>query len=421
MQGPDAAPQVRLLAGAAQVVTCESSEECPVGVIESGVVAIEGERILFVGSRDEVLARLRGRSYTEVDAAGGTIVPGYVDCHTHLIFMGDRHREYFARNAGMDEAQMRRAGVPYDVSASIAANRGVSVDALVEVSLPRLRRMLANGTTTLETKSGYGLDPESDARSLQAAARLAELLPVEIATTYLGAHVLPPGTCRERYLGEVLNTGIPRMASEGLAEFCDVYCDPNVFSLDETRQVLERAANHGMKLKLHLDAKVRTGGALLAADMRAVSVDHVNYTSLQDMQALAAAGTVAVTFPGFDFVMEHARPFDMSKARQAQLTVALGTDLCPVCWMESMQTTGSFACRMNRMTAEEALLGSTIHAARALGRADRIGSIAEGKQADLLILDVPSYEQATFRFGVNSVAKVFKKGLLVVDNTLNKN
>ena len=418
MLNPKAAPPLRLMTGASQVVTCEPSADCAVGVIDGGVIALEGERILCVGKRDEVLSRLRGRDYTEIDAAGGTIIPGYVDCHTHLIFAGDRHQEYFARNSGMDDAQMRRAGVPYDVPASIAANRGLSVDALVEVSLPRLRRMLANGTTTLETTSGYGLDPESDVRSLQAAKRLAELLPVEIATTYLGAHVVPPDTTRARYLGDVLNIGIPRMASEGLAEFCDVYCDPNVFNVDETRQVLERAADHGLKLKLHLDAKTRTGGAQLAADMGAVSVDHVNYTSLQDMRALAAAGTVAVTFPGFDFVVRHARPFDMREARKAQLTVALGTDLCPVCWMESMQTTGSFACRMNRMTAAEALLGSTLHAAAALGRADRIGSIAAGKQADLLILNVPSFEQATFRFGVNSVAKVFKKGSLAVDNSI---
>lgn len=402
-----------LITGAAQVATCAG--DFGVGLIEQGVVAIEGETILAIGSRAEVEPQLAGREVLEIDAAGGTVIPGYVDCHTHLIFAGDRSHEYFARARGMSEADMRAAGIPFDVQASVAMNRGLSVDELVNASLPRLRRMIESGTTTLETKSGYGLDPGTDIRSLRAARRLAELLPVEILSSYLGAHALPPGATKERFLEEVLNEGLPQVSGEGLAEFCDVYCDPNVFDLKETERVLRRATDLGLKLKLHVDAKNNIGGTRLAAEMGAVSCDHVNHTTEADFRALADAGTVAVTFPGFDFIINHSSPTNMQVVRNSGVTLALGTDLCPVCWLESMQVAVALGCRINRMTPEESLRGATIHAAAALGLADRIGSLDPGKQADIVILDVPSFEQAAFRFGTNSVAKVIKKGHVVVD------
>lgn len=408
--------QILLISGAAQVVTCACPPEEGVGAVHKGVIALAGERIIAVGTRAEVDTQIAGRPYKEIDAEGGTVIPGYVDCHTHLIFAGDRSHEYFSRAQGMDDAAMHAAGIAFDVQASVAANRGLSVEALVAASLPRLKRMLAAGTTTLETKSGYGLDPESDCRSLLAAKRLAELVPVEIAATYLGAHALPPGAAKDRFLGEVLEEGLPQVSTEGLAEFCDVYCDPNVFSLKETEMVLRRASDLGLKLKLHVDAKHNIGGTRLAAEMGAVSVDHVNYTTLDDFRALAAAGTVAVTFPGFDYIVDHPARTDIRAARETGVTVAVGTDLCPVCWLESMQLASAIGCRSNRMTPAEALRAATINAAMAIGRAEKIGSLVPGKQADIVVLDVPSYEHAMFRFGVNSVAKVIKKGRLVVNN-----
>jgi imidazolonepropionase len=404
---------VTLITGAAQVVTCAGDHG--VGLIENGVVAIDGETILAVGTQAVVMSALGDRRVQPLDAFGGAVIPGYVDCHTHLIFAGDRRHEYFARMRGLDDAGLRAAGIPFDVPVSIAANRGLSVDELVNASLPRLRRMLESGTTTLETKSGYGLTPDSDIRSLRAARRLAELLPVEIVSSYLGAHVLPPGATKERFLDEVLNEGLSQASSEGLAEFCDVYCDPHVFDLKETERVLRRASDLGLKLKLHVDAKNNIGGTRLAAEMGAVSCDHVNHTSAADFRALADAGTVAVTFPGFDFIVNHASPTSMQAVRDSGVTLALGTDQCPVCWLESMQVAAALGCRINRMTPEESLRGATIHAAAALGLDHRIGSLEPGKQADIVILDVPSFEQAAFRFATNSVAKVIKKGRVVVD------
>lgn len=421
MTGPShtaaAAAQVVVVSGASQVATCAPDASEEVGLIVGGAVAIDGERILAVGTKAEVAAAVGDRPTLELDAAGGTVIPGYIDPHTHLIFAGDRSHEFFARAQGMDEERMRALGIAFDVPASIAANRGLSVEALVAASLPRLRRMLACGTTTIETKSGYGLDPESDRCSLLAARRLAELVPVEISTTYLGAHTVPPDSTRERFLDEVVEEVLPRVAEEGLAEFCDVYCDPNVFDLEETARVLRRADDLRLKLKMHVDAKTNIGGTRLAAEMRATSVDHVNYTTRDDFRALATAGTVAVTFPGFDHIVAHPARTDIEAVRESGVTLAIGTDLCPVCWLESMQLASSFGCRSNRMSPQEALRASTINAAKAIDRAHEIGSIEPGKQADLVILDVPSYEQAMFRFGVNSVAKVIKKGRLVVDRS----
>lgn len=405
---------ITLITGAAQVATCAGDHG--VGLIEHGVVAIEGETIFAVGSHTDVMRQLTGRCVLQVDAAGGTVIPGYVDCHTHLVFAGDRSQEYFARARGMRETDMQAAGIPFDVPASVAVNRGLSVDELVNASLPRLRRMLESGTTTLETKSGYGLTPDSDIRALRAARRLAELLPVEIVSSYLGAHALPPGATKERFLEEILNEGLPRVRSEGLAEFCDVYCDPNVFDLKETERVLRCAHDLGFKLKLHVDAKNNIGGTRLAAEMGAVSCDHVNHTNEADFRALADAGTVAVTFPGFDFIVNHASPTDIRAVRNSGVTLALGTDLCPVCWLESMQVAAALGCRINRMTPEESLRGATIHAAAAIGLDERIGSLEPGKQADIVILAVSSFEQAAFRFATNSVAKVIKKGRVVVDH-----
>ncbi|MBK8526147.1 MAG: imidazolonepropionase [Rubrivivax sp.] len=409
----DTLAPVTLITGAAQVVTCAGRHG--VGLIENGVIAIEDETILAVGSRDDVMSALGDRGIQPLDANGGAVIPGYVDCHTHLIFAGDRRHEYFARMRGLDDAGLRAAGIPFDVPVSIAANRELSVDELVNASLPRLRRMLESGTTTLETKSGYGLTPDSDIRSLRAARRLAELLPVEIVSSYLGAHVLPPGATKERFLDEILNEGLPQVSSQGLAEFCDVYCDPHVFDLKETERVLRRASDLGLRLKLHVDAKNNIGGTRLAAEMGAVSCDHVNHTTTADFRALADAGTVAVTFPGFDFIVNHSSPTSIQAVRDSGVTLALGTDQCPVCWLESMQLAVALGCRINRMTPEESLRGATIHAAAALGLAHRIGSLEPGKQADIVILDVPSFEQAAFRFATNSVAKVIKKGRVVVD------
>ena len=410
-----AAPADLVITGARQVVLCDPSKADGVGVIDNACVAVRGETIVAVGTKDEIAARC-GKATTIVDADGGVVTPGLVDCHTHLIFAGDRSHEYYQRVAGLDDRGLNEAGITWGVPASRDLNAGRSASALVSASLARAQTMLRNGTTTLETKSGYGLDHASDIASLQAARQIAERTGLEIVGSYLGAHARPAEHV-ERYLDTMIADTIPAIAEQRLAEFCDVYVDPDVFTLAECARVLAAAADVGLGAKLHTDARVNIGGARLAAEMRAASVDHGNMLSDADLRVLADAGTSVAFFPGFDWAVNHPHPLDGRRLVCSGVNVAVATDLCPVCWHLSQQTSMGFACRSG-LTAEQALLGVTLNAAKAIRRDHRIGSIAPGKQADLVVFDVPDFRQVAFRFGANSARWVIKKGRILVDGSV---
>jgi imidazolonepropionase len=408
-------PADLVIDGARQVVLCDPTKPDGIGMIENACVAVRGETIIAVGSADEI-APLRGVATVIVDADGGVVTPGLVDCHTHLIFAGDRSHEYFSRTTGLDDRGLTAAGIVWGVPASRTRNAGLSVDVLVAASIGRARTMLRCGTTTLETKSGYGLDHVSDIASLQAAQRIAERTGLEVVGTYLGAHARPAENV-ERYLDAMIGETIPAIAEQRLAEFCDVYVDPDVFTLPECGRVLAAAADAGLGAKLHTDARVNIGGARLAADMRAASVDHGNMLSDEDLRVLADAGTSVAFFPGFDWAVNHPHPVDGRRLACSGVNVAVATDLCPVCWHLSQQMSMGFACRLSGLTAEQALLGVTLNAAKAIRRDGRIGSIAAGKQADLVVFDVPDFRQVAFRFGGNAARCVIKKGRIVVDSS----
>ncbi|MDI4658834.1 imidazolonepropionase [Xanthobacter autotrophicus] len=402
-----------VIVGAAQVVLCDPGQPDGIGVVEGGAVAVRGEQIAAVGPQAAILP-LIGAETRMVDARGGVLAPGLVDCHTHLIFEGDRSSEYFHRTRGLDDAGLTAAGLPWGVPASRAANAGLPAERLAEAALRRARSMLACGTTTIETKSGYGLDHDSDIASLEAARLVEEVTGVEIVGTYLGAHARPREGAA-RYLDRMIADTIPAIAGRGLAEFCDVYVDPDVFTIDECRRVLAAAADAGLAAKLHTDARVNIGGARLAAEMRAASVDHGNMLGDDDLRVLADAGTSVAFFPGFDWAVGHPRPVDARRFACSGVNVALATDLCPVCWHLSQQVTMGFACRLSGLSPEAALLGVTLNAAKAIRRDARIGSIAPGKQADLVVFDVPDFRQLPFRFGTNAAAVVIKKGRVLLD------
>lgn len=395
---------------------CDPSKSDGIGVVDKGCVAMCGETIVAVGTQKEIAA-LCGERTTIVDAGGGVVTPGLVDCHTHLIFAGDRSHEYYQRAAGLDDRGLTAAGVSWGVPASRTLNAGRSVDDLVDASLSRAQTMLRNGTTTLETKSGYGLDHTSDIASLHAAQAIAGRTGLEIVGSYLGAHARPKEKV-EHYLDTMIRETIPEIAEQHLAEFCDVYVDPDVFTLAECARVLAAAADVGLGAKLHTDARVNIGGARLAAEMRAASVDHGNMLSDDDLRVLADAGTSVAFFPGFDWAVNHPHPVDGNRLVCSGVNVAVATDLCPVCWHLSQQASMGFACRLSGLTAEQALLGVTLNAAKAIRRDHLIGSIAPGKQADLVVFDVPDFRQAAFRFGANSARFVIKKGRVMVDSSV---
>lgn len=410
----DATPADLIIEGARQVVLCDPTKADGIGVIEQGGIAIRGDSIVAVGGQEEVAA-LRGEATRMIDARGGVVTPGLVDCHTHLIFAGDRSQEYYKRSEGLDDSGLTEAGIAWGVPMSKARNAGLSADDLVATSIARARGMLASGTTTIETKSGYGLDHASDIASLQAAQQIAAQTGLDIVGTYLGAHARPQEHA-DRYLDAMIRETIPAIAEKKLAEFCDVYVDPDVFTVAECGRVLAAAADVGLGAKLHTDARVNIGGARLAAEMRAASVDHGNTLSDDDLRVLADAGTTVAFFPGFDWAVNHPRPVNGQRLVCSGVDVAVATDLCPVCWHLSQQASMGFACRLSGLTPEQALLGVTLNAAKAIRRADRIGSIAPGKQADLVVFDAPDYRQLAFRFGANSARWVIKNGRVLVDN-----
>lgn len=404
-----------IVTGASHLVICDPTRPDGIGLLPQGGVAVRNGVIVAVAPSSDI-ARLAGPATRVIDAAGGTVTPGLVDCHTHLIFAGDRSSEYFHRTRGLGDEQLSQEGIAWGVPASRAANRGVSAGMLAAAALPRARRMLEAGTTTLETKSGYGLDHESDLASLEAARMVGAATGIEVVGTYLGAHARPRMGAL-RYIDKMIHETIPAVAAMRLAEFCDVYVDPDAFTIAECRRVLTAAADHGLAAKLHSDARVNIGGARLAAEMNAVSIDHGNMLSDDDLRALADAGTVVAYFPGFDFAVAHPHPVNGRRLICSGVTLAVGTDLCPVCWHLSQQMTMGFACRLSALTPEEALLGVTLNAAKAIRRADRIGSLEPGKQADIVVFDVPDHRQLAFRLGSNSARTVIKQGRVLFERS----
>ena len=351
-----------------------------------------------------------------LDAAAGCVVPGLVDCHTHTVFAGSREDEFVQRIEGASYVEIAEAGG--GIRATVSAVRAASCDRLVELTLPRLRRMLESGTTTAEVKSGYGLTAEDELKMLRAVKRLNELQAVELVATYLAAHTVPPEyTGRpDEYLDTVVADAVfEQIKGEGLAEFCDVFCDRGAFDVAQSQRVLEAATRSGLKPRIHADQIAQMGASRLAARVGAVSADHLEAIDDGAIAALKRAGTVAVLLPACSFFLGVAQA-PARKLIEADLPVALATDLNPGSSMiESMPLVMSIACTQMGMTPAEALTAATANAAAAIDRHHRVGAIATGMQADLLILDVPRLEQWAYHVGRNCVRAVIKRGRLVVD------
>ncbi len=408
-------PQADLIIeNASEVLTCAADADDLIGRVAGGAVAVGGGRILAVGAANEVAAVFDRAGAQIIDAAGKVVMPGFVDCHTHLVFGGSRVDEYTARLTGANLDGLRARGIPVGITGTVEQTRDLSVDALVDAALPRLAEMLRSGTTTVESKSGYGLTAASELRMLQVNRVLDELQPVNVVGTFLGAHAFPRDVAPERYVDQVVEEMIPRVAEMGLARFCDVYCDEGFFTVEQSQRVLEAGVARGLTPKIHLDQYTHTGAAQLAARLGCVSADHLNFTGSAELQTLAAAGVVGVAMPALDFAVAHPRPIDIRSLIDAGMAVALSTDLCPGCWLTSMQLVITLACRLHRLSPAEAVRASTITGAQALGMADEIGSLEPGKRADLLILDVDRYEDLAYRLGRNAVATVIKNGRVVV-------
>lgn len=353
----------------------------------------------FVNFADEV-----------IDARGKTIVPGFVDAHTHLVHGGSRENELAMKLSGKSYMEIHEAGG--GILSTVRSTRALSETELTEKALRSLRVMLQHGTTTVEAKSGYGLDLETELKCLKVAKKLNELQPIQIISTYMGAHATPPefGDTDE-YLDFVIERVLPEIKAQGIAEFVDAFCEKGIFSVEQTRRVLSEAKKLGFKLKVHADEIESFGGAELAAELGAVSAEHLMAISEQGIEALAKSGTVAVVLPATSFFLMAPQYAPAKKMIESGVCVAIATDYNPGSSpTENIQQAMWNACFKMKLSPEQIFRGVTINAAKAICRERIVGSLEKGKQADLLVLNAPSLEYALYHFGVNSVRQVWKQG-----------
>jgi imidazolonepropionase len=371
------------------------------GIVERGAILARNGRIEFAGPQSQLPDGL-ARGAEPVDCEGRWITPGLIDCHTHLVHAGTRAAEFEMRLAGATYEEVARAGG--GIVSSVRSLRAASEDQLVAETLPRLDALIAEGATTVEVKSGYGLDLENEVKSLRAARRLGVERPVTIRTTCLAAHALPPeaGGDKDRFIALVSEQILPRVAEEDLADAVDAFCEGIAFSPAQVATVFAAAAKLGLPVKLHADQLSDLGGAALAARFGALSADHLEYTGKAGIAAMADAGTVAVLLPGAYYFIRETRKPPIGGFRRHGVPMALATDCNPgTSPLTSLLLTMNMGATLFSMTVEECLLGVTRNAAAALGLGAEIGTLAAGKRADLAIWDIGSPAELVYRIGFN--------------------
>ncbi|MEH7385677.1 imidazolonepropionase [Bacillus sp. JJ1521] len=403
-----------VIINANEVLTCTGDKADSIGKISNGWVAISGQRISGVGSKEEVEKHIDIDQAEVIDATGKVVAPGFVDSHTHIVFGGSRVKEYAAKMTTLDPEELKRRGIETGVMVSVNKTRNASKQELYESTTEKVRRMLESGTTTVEIKSGYGLSTKDELKILEVAAEVNTNSDIDIVSTFLGAHGWPTDMTKEQYINLIIEEMIPEVKRRNLATFHDVWIEDSHFDVEDTIRLLEAGEKAGLKSKVHTDAYSYIGGSDLAADMKVVSADHLNYTPPHVMKKMAEADVIGVLMPSLDFAVAHKRPFDARTMIDSGLTVALATNLNPGNWTESMQFVMVLACRLYGMSPEEAIRAATINGAKSLELDNDRGSLEIGKLADIQIWDVPSYEHVIYRLGSNVVDRVIKRGKTVV-------
>ena len=396
-------------------------------IIEDGGIAIKDGIIAGVGKSIEIENSFDADEV--IDARGRVLLPGFVDPHTHLIWAGDRAGEFELRVRGASYMEIMAAGG--GIASTVEATRSADLDELVKLGRARAQTMFAHGTTTAESKSGYGLDLSTELRMLEAIHKIDDHGPIELTPTFLGAHALPPElgdnpeSGYESYTNSIVEEMLPGVFSwwderhsDVPLPFVDVFCEDGAFTLEQSRRILEKAKDLGFPLKIHADEFVGLGGTMMAVEIGAISADHLVHTPEEDILALGKSSTVAVALPCTPFGLAERAYTPADKFLAADGILAIATDLNPgTAWCESMQFAIALACRYMQLTPAQAIAAGTINAAVAIGRENRIGSLEVGKQADMLILDVTDYGHLGYRFGTNLVASVVKKGVVYSRDT----
>ncbi|WP_426271457.1 imidazolonepropionase [Dyella kyungheensis] len=384
--------------------------DAPYGLIERGAIAMHEGHIAWVGAQDDLPGDALALASHMEDLGGAVITPGLIDCHTHLVFGGNRAHEFDLRLNGASYEEIARAGG--GIVSTVKATREASEDELFVQALPRAHALLADGVTALEIKSGYGLDQETERRMLRVARRIGNALGITVRTSFLGLHALPPEYRENRiaYVSLVCDEMLPALAAEGLVDAVDAFCENIGFTPEETRRVFDRATELGLPVKLHAEQLSDLDGAALVARYRGLSADHLEYLSDSGIRAMAAAGTVAVLLPGAFYALRETKLPPIAGLREHGVAMAIATDCNPgTSPLLSLRLAAGMACTLFRLTPEEALRGVTVHAARALGLSDR-GTLQAGQRADLAVWNVKQPAELCYWIGGQVLRNVFIGG-----------
>jgi imidazolonepropionase len=416
-----------MIRNASELITLRGTSREPVrkeivrnlGLIENGALAVHEGRVVAADKTSRIEQSFKAEEV--IDASSKVVMPSFVDSHTHLVFSGAREEEFELRLQGASYLEVLEKGG--GILQTVSATRKASEEQLVETAKRTLDIMLRHGTTTVEAKSGYGLTTRDETKCLEVAKELDKEHVIDVVPTFLGAHTVPPEYRgrTEEYVTLVTEEMIPEVADRRLAGFCDVFCEEGVFNVEQARRILQAGTKYGLKPKVHADELTSIGGAELAAEVKAISAEHLLFASERGLKAMAEVGVIAVLLPTASFSLMTGKYAEARKMAQLNVPVALGTDFNPSCWTENMQMAIAFACRELRLTPAVAIAAATINAAHAIHRADKVGSLEEGKKADIIVLNIPNHKFLGYRFGVNLVEKVVKEGEIVVDNGENGN
>jgi imidazolonepropionase len=403
-----------LLENASQILTFSQRSPQDQVILTDGSIAIDKGIIVEVGKAEEL--RTRFDADLAVEATGKVVTPGLIDCHTHLVFAGSREQEIDMRIAGAGYMEILRLGG--GILRTMYETRATSREKLVAQGRRVLDNMLLHGTTTVEAKSGYGLTVEDELKMLEALRDLDRQHPIDLAPTFMGAHAVPPEyrDKPDEYIKLVTDEMIPRVAERRLAQFCDVFCDEGVFSVEQARRVLRAGLEYGLLPKIHAEEFANIGASKLAMELGAVSADHLLHSSLDDLVGLARAGVVPVFLPAASLTLMEGRFAEASAALRNDVQFAFASDFNPSCPTQSLQFVLALSCFGMRVPILEALRGVTLNAARAIRRDRECGSIEPGKKADLVIFNVSDYRHLLQHLGVNLVSKVIKNGVIVVED-----
>lgn len=399
-----------LIQNAKQILTMRGEQNDDVGLLENGSIYIEGDKIRAIGTKEEIEQAIgAAEGVTTIDASGKVVTPGFVDCHTHTVFGGSRVAEYAVKLTDERPETLERLGIPTGIYASVNRTKDLPVEILARQTEKRMRHMLLNGTTTLESKSGYGLTLPAEMKMLEVNRLLSGILPLDIVPCFLGAHGWEEGKQKDWYVDQLCEEMIPQVAAFHMASFNDVWVDEGHFTAKDAERILSCGQEYGLLATIHAEAYSYIGGADVAIALGAASAGHLNYTPPELFPKMRDAGVVGVALVSTDFAVRHPKPVEPRLMLDCGMTVALATNCNPGCWMESMQLVMTLACRQHTMSPAEAFRAATYGGARALTLEDR-GVLDVGKTADLLIFDIDTFEDVVYRYGTNHVETVIKSG-----------